>query len=126
MINFYINRECVSPTSLWYHYQKATGSRVPFTLTIDRSEKGIINLIEQYCQCQLGVNKDLQTIIIEKDYFNKSLGLMWHILNYMENLRNKTDDIDWKWVINNITSVNLTEDHFELTGEASPYQPSLY
>jgi len=121
MITISINKLDVSPNALWYHYKNEVSNGLIYELIITNDEKDILDLIEKYGQCDIR-DEAIKQKIIDNDALHRSNGLMWHILNHIQKMKNSDDEFNWEWVINNIMDIELKNNQLKIIGQVSVYK----
>lgn len=125
MIVFTVNNQQIAPSNFWYHYKDNNSATAVFEVKISRNESELIQLIKDYCKCDIH-NPNIIEVIATLDSSKRSYGLMWHILNYAKKKNGESNSYDWEWVLNNVTAIAIDTDFVCLKGMATKYQENEY
>ena len=118
MIIFEINGSPVKPNNVWYHFREK--GEALYTINIGLDETELQQIIERYAGRSL-YSSEIESVIKAKDISNRSMGLLWEILDF---LSKKTDprETEFYWVLNNILDFRLSDGRIVISGEASKYR----
>jgi hypothetical protein len=118
MAKFRINNKETDPSCIWFHYQKvAKPGGNNYELEIDIKEEKIIKELESLVKLKITEKKFCEKIIECNDSFYNPIRYTLSILKKDGLLNN----VETKWVLNNITISHIENDKLYITGEASDF-----